>query len=45
MVIEEILNCLADICNSVYETAIRNSNIEDTKFHKKGVGTMTFLLF
>lgn len=44
MFIEEIVNCLADIFHSVYENAIRNSNIEDTMFHKKGVVTVTFLL-
>lgn len=44
MFIEEIVNCLADVFHSVYENAIRNSNIEDTMLHKKGVVTVTFLL-
>lgn len=44
MFIEEIVNCLTDVFHSVYENAIRNSNIEDTMFHKKGVVTLTFLL-
>lgn len=41
---EEILNCLADVFHSVYENILRNSNTEGTKFHKKGVVTVTFLL-
>lgn len=42
--IKEILNCLADVFHNVYENTVKNSNAEDTDFHKKGVVTLTCLL-
>lgn len=44
MFIEDPLSCLADVFHSVYGNVKRNTNIEDSEFHKKGVVTVTKLL-
>lgn len=44
MFIEDTLSCLADVFHSVYGNAKRNTNIEDSEFHKKGMVTLTKLL-